>query len=497
MEENLPYKKPIEEKDIPISVPSVDEAWSDMLRRLEKNKPFADLFPDPVEKSNPLISLNRFLLGIVLLSFIAFITVLYFHEDHTDKKIQDNRIIIGTSNMQPNKKERNISSGLIDHNRVNVKIPYPAIEHKSVFILKETSQKDQKKAVDIAEKNARESRFDANSPRTSVNEKFISTKAKTGKLEVKRPLFNRKNKDFAVRSYAGNEKYPIANPTNKNLNETPADANAGAIPFTATQELYVPASFDSLPDGKPFNKEVLHIDTLLNQRVTQNINIPDLTENSIKWQLQAGLSWSMQIPLSGTRGYFQGPNASSQPYRILFPALWIQSVKDKSITSVEINPFLSNLLPEKPFRTSTTVSYLPDTTITTTEVKTLYKVFGISTSIGYNYNIGKNWWVGGNMQFNWWTKGLAYSNGLIQKKPVNGGASAQDINFEKEYQISDEWSYFNRAQFFINAEFLYRKDKWQAGITTGISATPLAKNEGPGNSFRMSLFYRWALYTRH
>jgi len=96
------------------------------------------------------------------------------------------------------------------------------------------------------------------------------------------------------------------------------------------------------------------------------------------------------------------------------------------LLSIELNPFISNLLAEKPFRTSTTVSYLPTTTVTTTEVKTLYKVFGLSTSIGYNYNLSKNWWIGGNMQFCWWAKGIAYSDGLVQKTPVSGGSSAPD-----------------------------------------------------------------------
>ena len=80
--------------------------------------------------------------------------------------------------------------------------------------------------------------------------------------------------------------------------------------------------------------------------VSKNFGGPDSIENPGKWQLQAGLSWSLQLPFSGTRGYFQGPNTSSQPYRILFPAIWLQTVKAKSMLSVEINPFISNLLPD-------------------------------------------------------------------------------------------------------------------------------------------------------
>ena len=500
MEEKNSDRKPIEERDIPISVPSVDDAWNDMRKKLDREMPIVELEPNSWIKGVSKISYNWLTISISLISMIAVIFFMFKNIDPVSQVVTDNQRVSSGEKIksaheadesslefdvhtnepkaEPNKSNQLISDSVNAASSINE-------------ILTNEKQQDLKSIVISDSGNGKFISANQFSNRSNKNKKSIRGKNTKSSFPTNMEQENPEPKATKEKKYPSNTSVT-------KVNETPAVANTNTNPID-DPNLKVESNQLPLNDSTSMSKkEILSSDSskMKGLFVSKNFGGPDSIGNSGKWRLQAGLSWSLQLPFSGTRGYFQGPNTSSQPYRVLFPALWLQSVKDKSMLSLEINPFMSNLLPEKPFRTSTTNSYLPDTTIIKTEIKTLYKVFGFSASVGYNYNIAANWWVGGNLQFCWWANGIAYSNGLVQKTPVNGGSATQVSSFEEEYQISDEWSYFNRAQFFLNSELQYRKQKWQAGLTAGIAATPLAKKEGPGNSFRMALFYRWALYTK-
>jgi len=66
--------------------------------------------------------------------------------------------------------------------------------------------------------------------------------------------------------------------------------------------------------------------------------------------------------------------------------------------------------------------------------------------------------------------------------------------FNVNYAIEDEWSYFSKFQACINAEGIYKMEKWQAGLRMGLGFTPLAKNEGPSHPLRFDLLYRIKLF---
>jgi len=500
LEEKNAHTRPIEEKDIPISVPSVDAAWNDMRKKLDRENPIVELEPDSGMKGVLKNSFKSLAISITLISIIAAIFII-------NKKFNPvSQIVTGKKEVSSNdKKESEKESDIvsqdqnINKNDLKVKsnsgalhIPDPVVPTSPIRdILRKGNEQDSKSMVIADRGNGRPLSGNHLSNRQNEYKKSITRKKTKSAFPAYLEQQNPESKPLKE------IKYPLNTSVTK-VNETQAVANSNTHPIDDPNENAESNQILLTDSALMSKKEILNSDSLKMKDlfVSKNFGGPDSIENSGEWQLQAGLSWSLQLPFSGTRGYFQGPNTSSQPYRVLFPALWLQSAKGKSMLSAEVNPFMSNLLPEKPFRTSTTESYLPDTTISKTEIKTLYKVFGFSASVGYNYNIATNWWVGGNLQFCWWANGIAYSNGLVQKTPVNGGSAIQVSTFEEEYQISDEWSYFNRAQFFLNTELQYRKQKWQAGLTAGIAATPLAKNEGPGNSFRMALFYRWALYSK-
>jgi hypothetical protein len=211
------------------------------------------------------------------------------------------------------------------------------------------------------------------------------------------------------------------------------------------------------------------------------------------WQLQTGLQWNIQWPSAGARNYFIGANARSQPCRFLLPGAWLQLEKTKDILAVELNPFYSTLVPVRSFRTLTTSESLPGAIVTKTETRKLRKLFGMLAALDYDYNISADWWIGGSLQACWWNKAVASSTGTEQKQPLNG-SPATTTSFSNNYRITDDWNYFSRFQFYINAEGFYRKKGWQAGMRLGLAATALAKQEGPANPFRLELLYRLKLY---
>lgn len=214
-----------------------------------------------------------------------------------------------------------------------------------------------------------------------------------------------------------------------------------------------------------------------------------------KATILAGLQWNAQIPFAGVDGYFAGPNAKAQPYRILLPGIWVSMLEGKSIFTIEANLFHTAAVPQKLFFTGVSSKVNEDTAIITSETKALSRLFGFSAAFGYNHNIKNNWWLGGNMQFVSWNKGVVNSTGTIEKKSMSGSFETTTNTFSTHHPITDtEKASFYKSQFIANAEWWYRKDMWQAGLRTGISVTPLANQKGPSNSFRTDIMFRIALW---
>ena len=209
------------------------------------------------------------------------------------------------------------------------------------------------------------------------------------------------------------------------------------------------------------------------------------------WKFNGGLQWELQIPTSGVEGYFDGPKNTSQPWRVAVPAIWLQAVQDKDMISFEFNPMFQNMVPRETFRQQDYISQSVDTLFSNYETKSLYKLLGMSVTLGYAKNIKGNWWLGGVLQSALWQQALAHSD--VKQDIILSPGNVQTRYFDYDYRITDEWSYFNKFQVFVSAEALYRKPRWQAGLRTGLAFTPLSKGDGPGNSFRSSIFIRWKI----
>lgn len=208
------------------------------------------------------------------------------------------------------------------------------------------------------------------------------------------------------------------------------------------------------------------------------------------WKIRFGPQWELQIPTTGFNGYFDGPSTKAEPWRSLIPGLWLEATHGKNAIHFTFMPMQQQMVSDKTFRIQNSLIQNPDTTISREETKHLYKLLGMSASIGYARNLRGNWWGGLNFQASWWQQALAQSD--VQDSYIVSGQVVDTRPSTYAYKITDEWSYFNKMQTFMMADLTYRKQRWQYGLRTGIALTPLSKGDGPSNMFRGSVFFRWS-----
>jgi len=214
------------------------------------------------------------------------------------------------------------------------------------------------------------------------------------------------------------------------------------------------------------------------------ISQQEAKKDDTQWQL--GLSWKAQVPLSSTRHYFAGGNGSSQPYRILFPGIWMSIKADKALFEAELNPFASTVYNPKPFLDDV-VQGRGQSVITTTQL--LNKLFGVSLAARYSYYVRGNWYLGGGLQAVWVQKGVETFNNRVDN---NGNTT-----YYKTFGPMNDTGRANIAKFKIrlDAQLLYMTKQWGGGLRTGVYFTPVVKTVGDvKNPLETELFFRWRLW---
>ncbi|MFN5646329.1 MAG: hypothetical protein ACK458_02300, partial [Sphingobacteriales bacterium] len=208
------------------------------------------------------------------------------------------------------------------------------------------------------------------------------------------------------------------------------------------------------------------------------------------WKIRFGPQWELQIPTTGFNGYFDGPSVKPEPWRNIIPGLWLEATHGKNAIHFSFMPMQQQMVSDKTFRIQNSLIQNPDTTISREETKHIYKLLGMSASIGYARNLRGNWWGGLNLQASWWQQALAQSD--VQDSYIVSGQVVDTRPSTYAYKVTDEWSYFNKMQTFMMADLTYRKQRWQSGLRSGIALTPFSKGDGPSNMFRGSVFFRWS-----
>ena len=289
-----------------------------------------------------------------------------------------------------------------------------------------------------------------------------------------------------------------ANKQNRKLKKkTQPDKNSG-------QDIHEPASTGSMVDDvvspelaqektTPKASDTLAIKPQKNtDTISSVIAAPDEDKKKEEddWKIRFGPQWELQIPTTVFNGYFDGPSVKPEPWRNLIPGLWLEAAHGKNAIHFSFMPMQQQMVSDKTFRIQNSLIQNPDTTISREETKHIYKLLGMSASIGYARNLRGNWWGGLNLQASWWQQALAQSD--VQDSYIVSGQVVDTRPSTYAYKVTDEWSYFNKMQTFMMADLTYRKQRWQSGLRSGIALTPFSKGDGPSNMFRGSVFFRWS-----
>lgn len=212
------------------------------------------------------------------------------------------------------------------------------------------------------------------------------------------------------------------------------------------------------------------------------------------WIFSGGLQWTIQLPTYSTGDYFTGSSARNQAYRVFIPGIWMRAKVERSAIVAEINPFFSNLVPSKTFKTSVSSSNLPDSVVITTENKSLRKTFGISTGFEYQYNVRTQWWIGGGVQGYFLTNAVALAERSEERRALNGSGSVFHQSSDTYKIPRNEWSSFSKTHFALSGQLFYLAPKWQAGLRFALPVTSLSKQSGPKYPLRTEFLFRWTLY---
>lgn len=269
------------------------------------------------------------------------------------------------------------------------------------------------------------------------------------------------------------------------VNKTPSSGSMGDedVSPALVQEKTTPKAYDTLA---AMLKKTLDTTSSVNPSPDEEKNKEDE-----EWKIRFGPQWEWQIPTTGFNGYFDGPSTKAEPWRNLIPGLWLEAVQDKNAIHFSFMPMHQQMVSDKTFRIQNSLIQNPDTTISREETKHLYKLLGMSATIGYARNLRGNWWGGLNLQASWWQQALAQSD--VQDSYIVAGQVVDTRPSTYAYKITDEWSYFNKMQAFMLADLTYRAKRWQSGLRSGIALTPFSKGDGPSNMFRGSVYFRWSV----
>ncbi len=456
--------------ELPINIPSPDEAWKNMRRRLDEEMPKGGGWFGNTGGSNKWLLRSIALFALLMISFITLVIVIQKKKNGTEN-------ISGIST-----RSEQIIGEKKDEPGEGQNIPAQKDDTKDQFTDKNKQPVKNSNPVN-------ENKIDHNISATDTDKKLLRRNIAA--------LENNLNNN--------NEKAPFKNNPaetvlqlidNKNIegNNQQLNASPKSISWNNNSTANQPPINDSTASPSAGNIFKTDDKRNLQSELQEDSAEEDNTDEQDSLQVQAGLQWNVQLPTSNTGNNFAGPNTQSQPYRLLLPGLWLNLQSEKSLFSIEVNPFYSNILPAKAFSNSTSLKNNGDTLITAVQAKTLNKLFGVSAGFGYAYNVGGNWWTGGSLLGSFWSKGVATSEGTTEKSSMTNSFPTSTTTFKNSYSINDsDWTSFSKFQMNISAQIFYRKKLWQSGLRFGVPVMPLAKNQGPVNPLHAELFFRLKL----
>ena len=473
MEQHDLNKKFFTEADLPVPVPSTDMAWEQMQNRLEKEMP-------QKEKRK-----KRFFIFFVLLAFlIGPASFFYLNNKSTTGKNRPGEKT-GIRKDAASKTPNNNSS----NNNEQEKLKDQKTNNTNL-------DDDSKASAATQDVSSLPGDHLKSANKKSNTQSFISVTqtAATGTKQKKQQPNLQSNKT------ATTNKQPIISTSEPGADDT----NKTAI-ISSQQNINVvvtAAPANTIQDSSTAVTDKTNAAQI--NKTTDSLNIvisPEEKETKPaeeKAIFKGGLQWNIQIPTAGGDHYFAGGNLKSQPYLFLVPGIWTSVQINRSLFSLEINPYYSSLIPPKNYTEFTSSSSTLDTIKIVTESRQLNKLIGTAFAASFGYNIKGNWWVKGGLQMQWWRKGVATANIREEKYPANNSTAKTLSTSSHLFAVeNDEWNYFTKFQVNPNIEAVYMFKKWEASLRIGLPIAPITSSgDGPKNSIRTEFILRYQLFKK-
>ncbi len=211
----------------------------------------------------------------------------------------------------------------------------------------------------------------------------------------------------------------------------------------------------------------------------------------IKWS--TGLQWNLPIAFQGPAVYFAGPSAKSQPFRLLFPALWFGVEEEKQSMVFTIHPFATGISNAGVVKQT---DYWVDSLTLKSEKENLTKTFGFSFEFDYARKLQGKWWAGVGIRGSIWKKAL------VKKEVVTStGAYVSDPSPVKQSETVlsplDDYGKQNMNTIQVGPvmQVIYQKPSWQSGFQLHYALPSLVK-ESNQNGLRAEIFMRLPILKR-
>lgn len=213
------------------------------------------------------------------------------------------------------------------------------------------------------------------------------------------------------------------------------------------------------------------------------------------WSWQYGLQWKATIPLTGSKNYFTGTNARSEPYNLLIPGLWLSTtVNYRHELMLLVKPAEWYFYDKKDFRKDT--SQIVDHSdsiiklITRRKTTTLIKTGGWYGSLQYNYHINENWLIGAGIGYHLRAGALAH-----QQTYKNLTDSLLTDSLYSMQKNADSGKYLASSFITGKLELAYHFNALDVGATVLLPLTdPFGdKSLNKSRPLNVQLFVRWRL----
>jgi len=204
------------------------------------------------------------------------------------------------------------------------------------------------------------------------------------------------------------------------------------------------------------------------------------------WWWQFGLQWKSAVPLYGGKYYFTGANASSQPYNVLIPCVWLSALfGDKHELMLLVKPAEWYDYNKKVVGVDSV--YLGGLRLV--KYTTLVKTSNLYASLQYNYHINERWTVGAGIGYHFSGKDLVYQ----QTFATDTFGIVSDTLYDGKSGGSIAGKYLASSFITGKAEVAYNFGSLSVGATLLMPLTkPLTdKSMNKSHPLNVQIFVRW------